>query len=291
MNQLAVNPQTEQQLAHICAEPPHALLLTAGDGMGKTALARWCIARILGIDESTVSSSPQCKIIAPGEKATSLSIDDIRQLQQFVKLRTVGTARIRRAILIEHADTLTVEAQNALLKLLEEPPADTILILTAAEAHTLLPTIRSRVQTLAINRPDRATLEEFFGAQFAPAAVAQAYFLSGGLPGLLSALLADEKHPLLASVQNAKQLLQEDSFSRLAHLDQYAKQKTEAIRLCNALQRMSQAALEQAAAKQGTAALKRWHGIYKAAYAAEQQLQNNGSTKLVLTQLVLQLSS
>lgn len=291
MNQLVLHAQTQQLLAQYGAHPPHALLLLGSDGVGKGTLARKLVEQLLELAPGEADQSPSCTILLPDEKTNSLPIDAIRKLQQFVKLRTVGTKQIRRAIIIEHANTLTTEAQNALLKLLEEPPADTILVLTTSELQTLLPTIQSRVQTLPVIRPERAALEKFFQTNYTPTDVAQAFFLSGGLPGLMAALLSDSKHPLLASVQQAKQLLQQDAFTRLAHMDTVAKQKNDALQLCVALQRMSQAALEQAATKKSDAGVARWHAIHKAAHRAEGQLLHNASTKLTMTQLLLQLSA
>lgn len=80
------------------------------------------------------------EIIQP-EKA-SLGIEVVRDLQE--QLRYAATAQRPRWIALLQADTLTVAAQNALLKILEEPPPNTILILVTARYTKLLPTITSR---------------------------------------------------------------------------------------------------------------------------------------------------
>jgi DNA polymerase III delta prime subunit len=84
-------------------------------------------------------------------------IDQIRALQQALRLRS--SAGGRRAAVVADAGWLNQEAQNALLRLLEEPPQDTTILLVAASASGLLATVRSRCQRVAFRaapetRPD-----------------------------------------------------------------------------------------------------------------------------------------
>ena len=72
----------------------------------------------------------------------SWGIDDVKQLQKKIVLKPF--AGTWKATILWDADALTPEAQNALLKLLEEPPANTLIILTAASQESILPTIISR---------------------------------------------------------------------------------------------------------------------------------------------------
>lgn len=78
---------------------------------------------------------------------TSIGLDAIKQLQKkiFLKPRKSKT----KAIVIEDAELLTIEAQNALLKVLEEPPDNTIIILVATTNEAFLPTILSRCHIIA----------------------------------------------------------------------------------------------------------------------------------------------
>ncbi len=74
----------------------------------------------------------------------------ISQIHDLVKQLSVTSSR-PRVVWIEEADKLTVPAQNALLKLLEEPPSNTRLLLTAGNPHSLLATIRSRCQVVTLS--------------------------------------------------------------------------------------------------------------------------------------------
>lgn len=80
----------------------------------------------------------------------SIGIDQVRKIKHFVGLRPYS--EIYKVAYIEEAQNLTIEAQNAFLKTLEEPPERTIIILTAPSIDSLLPTIISRCQIIYLKR-------------------------------------------------------------------------------------------------------------------------------------------
>ena len=290
MAELVLHPLSRRQLEAFVSRPSHALVLLGPEGMGKTATSRWLAAQLLGLSETALETYPYLKIVVSEDK--SISIEAIRELLQFTKLKVTGGRP--RIVIIEQAHTMTGEAQNALLKLLEEPPAGTILILMAASIELLLPTIRSRAQAIRLQAPARSDLDDYFTSQgYAAPKIRQAYFLSGGLPGLMTALLAgDDEHPLVAAIQQARELLQASTFERLALVDSLAKQRPECARLLFVLQQMAHAALEQAAGKpdnQSDRSIARWQHVLRAAYEAEDSLLTNAQPKLLLTNLMLSL--
>ena len=85
------------------------------------------------------------------KKSDQIRIDQIRELAAFLN---VGTHRAGRRVVVLHpADTMNTATQNALLKNLEEPATGTVFILATSRAHRLLPTVRSRCQTVLLPRP------------------------------------------------------------------------------------------------------------------------------------------
>lgn len=286
---LILHDTTRAQLSQFLANPSHALLVVGPEGIGKRTLAEHLMASLLTLQPSLLTTFPHYAHIRP--EGTSISIDHIRQLRKFLQLKTTGEQTYRRAIIVESAHTMTIEAQNAFLKLLEEPPADTVITLTATSPRELLPTIRSRLQTITVYAPSRSQLEPLLASSQKDVATRQqAYFLSGGLPGLLSALLQEDKtHPLLESVASAKELLQKTTFERLALADSLSKQKEQALYLVQTLERIAQTGLQAAGAKQNQAQIKQWHRIRKAAHQANEALMHSANAKLTLTNLFLQL--
>lgn len=101
----------------------------------------------LYIHQNSEEKSPY--IIFYNQLEESLKIADVRRLAESLSYATIGRG-INWHILL-HSDLATTEAQNAMLKLLEEPPADVQLMLTATEESQLLPTIVSRCKVIPAN--------------------------------------------------------------------------------------------------------------------------------------------
>lgn len=283
MTELILHAHTAGRLADFAGRPSHAALLTGPVGVGKASAARYLAAQLLGVATEGLQDYPHLRHIAPAGKK-SIGIEDVRQLEHFLSLKIPGGRQVARIAIIEDAHLMTHEAQNALLKTLEEPPADTVLILTAAHEQALLPTIRSRLQTIAVKKAAQQELEQHFAGRANGEELRQALAISGGLPGLTAALLSkEEAHPLLEAVQVARSLLQGSAYDRLVQVDALAKRKDFCRDVCFVLMQMAQTALTR------TSGQKRWQQILAAAYRAEEQLLVNAQTKLVLTNLMLSL--
>lgn len=91
-------------------------------------------------------SHPDITLIAPLPDKRDISIDQLRELQRVLSLRPYEAPR--KACIIEPAERMSVNAANSLLKTLEEPPGDALIILLTENAGMLLPTIRSRCQLI-----------------------------------------------------------------------------------------------------------------------------------------------
>ena len=159
----------------------HAWLITGPQGVGKATLA-WRIARFLlatPLDDggmfgepspaTSLDISPQHPVAQrlmalseprffllrrPYDEKTErlrgeITVDEVRRLKNFFALSAADGGR--RVVVVDAADELNVNAANALLKLLEEPPEDTVLLLVCHQPSRLLPTIISRCRTLRCN--------------------------------------------------------------------------------------------------------------------------------------------
>jgi DNA polymerase-3 subunit delta' len=153
----------------------HGWLLTGPKGVGKASFARMAATRVLAdaagppVEPSgleTPAEHPMARLLAAGshpdfrslerlEKPTgglarNISVEQIRSLGDL--LAVTPSMSPWRAIVIDAADDLEASAANALLKMLEEPPANTLFFLVAHAPGRLLPTIRSRCRRLDFGR-------------------------------------------------------------------------------------------------------------------------------------------
>lgn len=126
----------------------HAYIFHGSKGVGKTTLAIEFMKAVVCESHSACGKCAACKqfystsdiAIVEGDK--SISVDNVRQITSEIYLKPFHFSK--KIYLIKDADKMTVQAQNALLKVFEEPPAYAILILVTSNLSLLLPTILSR---------------------------------------------------------------------------------------------------------------------------------------------------
>lgn len=281
---MLLHSATQKALNDFIAQPSHALLITGPEGSGKGSVAQFVASELLGTDVSKLDAHP--RVLWLHDQA--ISIEDIRAAQKLMQLKVPGSKAIRRAIIAEQAQTMSNEAQNAFLKLLEEPPADTVIILTASSTEHLLPTIRSRVQQLHVRPVDKASTTQYFEKDYQPGEIDRAYHLSEGYMGLMQAILSgDASHPLVEQIQRAKTILAGSTYDRLCQIDAIVKDK-QVPTFLKALERICHAALVQSALKNAPAT-KAWKARLQAVVSTEDLLNRNPSAKLLLTDLFLHI--
>lgn len=290
MSGIILHPHTREQLRSFLDLPSHAVLLAGPTGLGKTTAAMHLSERLLGLPSGAFSSHAYTMLLRP-EDERAIGIDSIRRLEHFTTLKVPkasGSTPIARIAVVKDAHRLTEEAQNALLKILEEPPRDTVIILTASSDRLLLPTIRSRVQTIVVRKPEIELLIKHFSAEGRKDDdVRRAALMSGGLPAVMHTLLNDTNHPLAQATATARSILQASMFDRLRLVDDLSKHKEACQDILFVLQQM--AGLSLANPQMTPRAAARWQQILSAAYDAADQLTVNAQPKLVLTNFMLKL--
>jgi hypothetical protein len=282
-----LHPTTEKRLIGLLAKPSHAVLLTGPRGLGKTLVATEVAAHLLDTSTASLTNHAYYRTIIPVKSV--ITIEQIRGLTDFFRLAVPGNSRIKRVAVVQDADTMGVEAQNALLKLLEEPPEGSVLLLTSSRVQSLLPTVRSRVQILSAQTPTDEQLQVHFKTQgYDISSINQILLRTSSNIAEATELLRDPAETSGDTVQLVRQALAGNSYERLLMVDVLTKPKEAAMSFVETLLQVAVVSLK-AAADRRSSSLDRWQNILQSGYTAQQALERNGNPKLVMTDLLLSL--
>ena len=148
-----------------------AYLFAGPRGTGKTSTARILAKSLncLSVEQPTVEPCGKCSSCKSIERSNSIDVTEIDaashngvdHARELVELSHLAPSQVRyKMFLIDECHCLTSAAQNALLKLIEEPPARTVFILCTTELHKVLPTIVSRCQLFNFKSLSQAAVAE-----------------------------------------------------------------------------------------------------------------------------------
>lgn len=155
---------------------------------GECQACRWLGAgnhpdfrRVAPDDDNEADVGANEKVVEKNKKRkTSIGIDQIRDLESFV---FVGSHRNgNRVVLVTEADAMNPTAANALLKILEEPPASVYFILVSTRSKSLLPTLRSRCRVISFAPPDAAAAADWLRGAGLEKQATRYLRLAGGAP-------------------------------------------------------------------------------------------------------------
>lgn len=140
---------------------PHALIIEGAAGSGKKTAALLTLSAMEPDFSKKIMTfaTPDVTLHTLAEGKKTIGVSEVRDIryQAYVKPQELSF----RAFIIDRAETMTPEAQNALLKIFEEPPANVFFFLLCDNASALLPTVRSRAPMLKTERFDTETLSEY----------------------------------------------------------------------------------------------------------------------------------
>ncbi|MDB5176411.1 MAG: hypothetical protein JWN75_79 [Candidatus Saccharibacteria bacterium] len=229
---LVLHPRSQQLAEKLSAHLPNGLIIEGASGTGVLTVAK-AIAASAGAVSFVVEAKKKIK----GEMTVDLKegniiIDDIRQLYQ----QTRTTQPTSQVYIFDTGErSMTVAAQNAFLKLLEEPRPGLHFIIATHQYSNLLPTITSRSQRLSLLQiTDKQTsiLIERLAITDATKRTRLA-FVGRGLPALIMRLSQDENQyqNRVAIMSDAKTMLGNDTYEKMAIIHRYRDKRGDSITL------------------------------------------------------------
>ena len=224
---LALHDVTRRVCEAYIRNHDHGLLLSGEVGCGLKTIAN-ALAKGLNRESDGV-------LCIEPEEDKDISIDQIRQL--YHETRAVRSTQL--TVIIDDAEHMSLPAQNAFLKLLEEPPERLVFVLTSHYPHLLLETIRSRVASIEVRRiseDDSRQLITNTGINDATT-ISQLMFLSEGRPAGLLKLIADASYfeHRATIMRSAREIIQGSPYQRLTGLKDAMSDRDKAIEIVSTI--------------------------------------------------------
>lgn len=191
----------------------HAYLFAGSSSIGKFSIAKMFV-NILQCPNNLCNECPTCIQVQKGSHPDTIMLKDatesikIEQIREIISRLNMTKQSNYKVLLIKKAERMTPEAANCLLKTLEEPPPDTIIIMTAQNVRELLPTIVSRVRLIKFHAYSKKFLEKKLKEMFPDTddeTISQVCSLSLGKSGKAIKLLRNAD--LLASYRSMYNIL------------------------------------------------------------------------------------
>lgn len=271
-----IHPTSERLLASMMKDLPQALLLTGPVGVGL-----YTIAQYIGhsLTKSVLTVLPEKDDKVDIDKGV-ITVKSVRGLYEQTRTRQAHPL----VVIIDYAERMGLVAQNAFLKLLEEPGPNTHFILVTHAPEKLLPTIHSRVQHLDIRPLTRQQSQSYLDTigDFDAHKQAQLLFMASGLPAELYRLAKNNDYFSDRStiVRDARELLQGTTYGKLVIAHAYKDDRDRALQL------LSDASLLLRRSLQDSPRTTTLSQLEPLLYA-QQQIAANGNIRLCLARLVV----
>ncbi|MBM7614739.1 DNA polymerase III subunit delta' [Alkaliphilus hydrothermalis] len=217
----------------------HAYLFEGLEGLGKKQMAlefaKGVICSQEGMKPCNVCQT--CRRIQEGnypevnliQEDGTIKIEKIRELQKDIQMKPYEGRK--KIYIINHAENMTVQAQNALLKTLEEPPAYATIILLTVNGNSLLPTIISRCQILKFRPVEIGKIQQVLmeGRGVSREESRMVSSFSNGIIGRALKLLEDEDFKRIREevLKLTEEMLRRDTINLLESVDFFTKEKNQ----------------------------------------------------------------
>lgn len=219
---------------------PHAIIIEGEKGTGRHTLAKFIAKAYICTGENApcgvcngchleeTGTHPDITVTAPEDGKKNITVAQIRNLRNdaYVKPHMASG----RVFIIDRADTMNEQAQNALLKVLEEPPGEIVFILITESKAALLDTVISRCTVLSLSVPETAEAVRYIknSTEYAEEQIRNALNESGGNIGLSLEILSGGTKSASTAEEFIAYMLASDEYNMLKLTCGFEKSRVEA---------------------------------------------------------------
>lgn len=273
--QPVIHPASDNQLQQMTRDLPQSLLLAGEKGMGLLTVAKNIAGR-----ELAAVLVPQDKKEQPDSESGTITVEMIRRLYDQTRAKHTS----RQIIIIDNADQMSRGAQNAFLKLLEEPAQHVHFILTSHNPGNLLATIASRVQKITL-QPITTEQTTAFLQRLGitdTKRLAQLQYIAAGLPAELQRLVDDESYfeTRAEIVTDARDFLMADTYKKITIIQKYQSDRERVLQLLDSVMTVARRSLS---AKPQQSLVSQLANLL----AVRERIATNHNIRLQLMQFVL----
>lgn len=212
----------------------HANLIIGNDGIGKSIVAKYLANVIMGKE----NGSESIDIVKYSPSSNSFGVDEVRNIIDEVNKKPYEGER--KVIILYRCDKLTVQAQNALLKTIEEPPKGVYLILLSDSLEMILDTIQSRCQVYKLTPLSKEEISNYIDYKYPNLSLEDkhsALAYSTGVPGKVDKFIEDQNLKSLRDICIAlfEDILKREQGTVLKYEELLKNSKEEQLELLNIL--------------------------------------------------------
>lgn len=224
-----INNSTNLMINKIIKNFPQSLLVTGEKGVGLSTIANYICE---SLDTKPFILLPEKNEMIDLEKGV-ISVDGIRHITELSKSKITN----KRIIIIDYGEKMTIQAQNAFLKILEEPNENTHFIIVSCSINKLLPTILSRTEKINIKPITYDQSNKLLDSLGVTEKIkrSQLLFIAEGKPAELTRLSKEESYFQLRSniIKDARELLGNNTYNKLLLAQKYNEDRNSALSLIN----------------------------------------------------------
>lgn len=287
----------------------HAFLFVGAENIGKSTVAEAIIRHILGTNQ--IASHPDAIYIKreveekTDKQKANISVKQIRDLRERLSMTSLQGGK--KAVFIEEADKMNLPAANALLKTLEEPKGETVIILRAAQVESVPATIASRCQIIRFHPVSTESIDLALRERGVNHIEAKNFAaLCVGRPGLALRLIKDSEYkaeqevalnslvsllaqPLAERFQTLQEIVPKDEINKAQMLEKQLDSWENVVYdfWRRALGLTPKIELSTSAGQSKTAA--HWQNVLRVIQEARRAANHNANPQLVLEHIILSI--